>query len=298
MTVTGIFPRNSRSHARGSSPAGYRHQVVDNYQIRLGDVQQTLLIPLAARAAEARKERPILRDPRAVEIIELVESTEFDIRKFATGWVTSVMVLRTAIFDAWIRDFLLRHPDGTVVEIGTGLNTRFERVDNGRVHWIDLDLPDSIELRRKFFTDTDRRRMVEASVLDEDWLDIVAERPGPYFFVADGVLVYLAKERVDESLTRIRKLFPDSMIAFDTYQQKALEQQHRTAAGEGMSARWSWSCADPHEFERLGMRVVESTTIARPPRAVSKNLPFTYRALLPLAHPLMRRVFSVSLFQV
>jgi hypothetical protein len=25
------------------------------------------------------------------------------------------------------------------VEIGTGFNTRFDRVDNGQVHWIDLD---------------------------------------------------------------------------------------------------------------------------------------------------------------
>ena len=46
-----------------------------------------------------------------------------------------------------------------MVELGTGLNTRFERTDNGSVHWIDLDLPDTIEHRRRFFADTERRRM-------------------------------------------------------------------------------------------------------------------------------------------
>ena len=56
------------------------------------------------------------------------------------------------------------------MELGTGLNTRFERVDNGSVHWIDLDLPDTIALRRRFFSDTERRRMIAASLLDEDWL--------------------------------------------------------------------------------------------------------------------------------
>lgn len=51
-------------------------------------------------------------------------------------------MLRTVILDTWVRDFLAGHPAGTVVDIGTGLNSRFERVDNGQVHWIDLDLPD------------------------------------------------------------------------------------------------------------------------------------------------------------
>jgi O-methyltransferase involved in polyketide biosynthesis len=38
-----------------------------------------------------------------------------------------VIILRTAIFDMWVRSFVAAHPNGTVVEIGTGLNTRFER---------------------------------------------------------------------------------------------------------------------------------------------------------------------------
>jgi O-methyltransferase involved in polyketide biosynthesis len=65
-----------------------------------------------------------------------------------------MVVSRTMIFDWWIRQFLADHPNRTVVELGTGLNTRFERTDNGSVHWIDLDLPDTIELRRRFFADT------------------------------------------------------------------------------------------------------------------------------------------------
>ena len=90
------------------------------------------------------------------------------------------IVMRTAILDAWVRAFLAGHPAGTVVEIGTGLNTRFERVDNGQAHWIDLDLPDVIELRRRFFADTGRHRMVAASVLDEAWLqDVDARQPSP-----------------------------------------------------------------------------------------------------------------------
>lgn len=37
-------------------------------------------------------------------------------------------ILRTAALDQWIGEFLAEHPAGTVVEIGTGLNTRFDRL--------------------------------------------------------------------------------------------------------------------------------------------------------------------------
>jgi O-methyltransferase involved in polyketide biosynthesis len=66
--------------------------------------------------------------------------------------------------------FLSRHPQGTVVEIGAGLNTRFERLDNGAVHWFDLYLPDAVELRRRFLADSDRRKTLACSILDPDWV--------------------------------------------------------------------------------------------------------------------------------
>jgi O-methyltransferase involved in polyketide biosynthesis len=179
--------------------------MTDKHVADLGPVQETLFIPLAARARETRKKRPILRDPKAVE---MAGSIDYDAVKYRQAGAGAVVILRTAIFDSWVRAFLAQHPDGTVVEIGTGLNTRFERVDNGRVHWIDLDLPDTIELRRKFFTDSGRRQMLAASVLDDEWLQAVRERPEPYFFIADGVLVYLPEDAVSRTLAGIAERFP------------------------------------------------------------------------------------------
>jgi O-methyltransferase involved in polyketide biosynthesis len=264
----------------------------DRDQVELGQVQETLFIPLAGRAAETRKRRPILRDPKAAEIIE---SVGFDRAKFlwAGGWST---VIRTASFDVWVKEFLAEHPRGTVVELGTGLNTRFERVDNGTVHWIDLDLPDTIALRRRFFTDTDRRRMVAGSVVDDDWLAAVREMPGPYFFVSDGVLVYLPDEDVMRTLAGLAEHFPGALIAIDTYSQQMLEREHRLAARRGI-ARWQWACDDPRSLERLGMRVVEATTVTWPPRALRSALPVSRRLLLTGADPVLGRSMQVTLFR-
>ena len=46
--------------------------MADPVKVELGAVQQTLFIPLAARARETRKKRPVFRDPKAAEILASV----------------------------------------------------------------------------------------------------------------------------------------------------------------------------------------------------------------------------------
>ena len=266
----------------------------NKHQVRLGAVQETLFIPLAARARETQRKHPVLRDPKAVE---LVQSIDYDAGKYSRGAGGLVTVLRTAIIDFWVRSFLAAHPAATVVEIGTGLNTRFERVDNGQVHWFDLDLPDVIELRRTFFADTDRRRTVAASVLAEEWLPAVAQSRRPYFFVADGVLAYLPEEEVMAALARIAGQFPGALIALDTYPRQILDRQHRLAARKGIAARWAWACDDPRSLERSGLEVMESATITRLPRAMRGQLPARYRYLMPLADPVLGKAVAITLFR-
>jgi O-methyltransferase involved in polyketide biosynthesis len=56
------------------------------------------------------------------------------------------------------RRFLAANPDGTVVALGEGLETQFWRVDNGRVRWLTVDLPETIAAasrRRKLGDPTD-----------------------------------------------------------------------------------------------------------------------------------------------
>jgi O-methyltransferase involved in polyketide biosynthesis len=264
------------------------------HEARLGAVQETLFIPLAARARETQRKHPVLRDPRAVE---LVRSIDYDTAKYGRSAGGLVTVLRTAIIDFWVRSFLAAHPAATVAELGTGLNTRFERVDNGQVHWFDLDLPDTIELRRTFFADTGRRRMIAASALDEDWLPAVAASRGPYFFVADGVLVYLPEDQVMAMLGRLAERFPGALLALDTYPKRTFDQQHRLAARKGIDARWAWSCDDPHSLERFGLEVMESAAITWPPRAMRAQLPARYRYLMPLANPVLGRATAITLFR-
>ena len=266
--------------------------MTDTHRVELGTIQETMLLTLADRAVDAHKKRSLLRDAKAVEIIESIDHPLAQ-----SGGLHQGTVLRTAIYDSILRGFLDRHPVGTVVELGSGLNTRFERLDNGTVHWIDLDLPDSIEVRRKFFADTDRRRMLAGSALENAWYDTVAALPGPYLFVSEGVLAYLPREDVDQALTRLVGRFPGATIVFDTYNRRTLRKTNRIADKGTMDAHLQWASDDPREFESLGLTLVSSNSITKPPPDVRERLPVGLRIVLPILHPLGKNLFRLNVFR-
>ena len=186
----------------------------ERVDVHLGDVQKTLLLPLWGRAEESRKPKPLLVDEAAVKIMAEVA---FDFSPLARdidaltqlGWVR-----RSLLYDRVVRDFLRLHPEGTIVNIGCGLDTTFERTDNGRLRWYDLDLPDVIALRRRFVEETERRRFVAASFLEDDWLDLI-EVSGNVLFMAAGVFYYFEEPEIKAFIVRLADRYPGSEIVFD-----------------------------------------------------------------------------------
>lgn len=241
--------------------------------VSLGEIQETLLIPLYGRALDARRRHSVLGDRRAAE---LVDTLDYDFAKFR-GPSLSGSVLRASIFDGYVRSFLAEHPDGTVVDLGCGLSTRFERLDNGRVRWFDLDVPDTMELRRRFFSDSDRYTTIAGSLFDTDWFEQVMERGGPVFLLSEAVLLYFPADQVYTVLERIVEEFPGAGIAFDTGGRAMMNSQDRNPVFKAVPARMVWTCDEPHALEPLGLTLLESRTFASPQSEVGRTWPLRYR---------------------
>ena len=116
----------------------------------LSGVAETLLIILAIRAFESQRPDALVKDERAEALVSQMDQDLLR-KKLAKieDYSQVATILRSRELDRHAQDFLARHPEAVVVHIGCGLDTRFERVDNGQVEWYDLDLPDVIALRRK-----------------------------------------------------------------------------------------------------------------------------------------------------
>ncbi len=245
--------------------------------VELGPVQETLLIPLLGRAKETQKDKGLIQDEKAVEI---VKALDYDFSKWDKSQTLTGATLRTRMFDRYVQSFLSAHPTGTVIEIGCGLNTRFERLDNGKALWFDLDLPDSLALRQQFFTDQPRRTMLEASVLETNWMDTVAATGGPWCFISEAVIIYLESDQAKQAITQIANRFPGAWILTDTTSQKMVNSQSTHDAMKYMSqdSWFRWACDDPQEIESwANLRLVESHSFLKADPELLR------RASLPLA---------------
>ncbi len=192
----------------------------------LSGVAETLLITLYLRALESQRPDALLNDDKAVALVEKISHAGlYDFDRLKSLHLSEanklVIILRNREFDRDARDFLRRDPVAIVVHIGCGLDTRFERVDNGQVEWYDLDLPDVIVLRRKLIGgEGERHHLLGCSVLDNAWLDTVsAHSPGihPFLFLAEGVFMYLERPQVKSLVLTLRDRFPGAELAFDAY---------------------------------------------------------------------------------
>jgi O-methyltransferase involved in polyketide biosynthesis len=188
--------------------------MTNRIHIELGNVQKTLFLPLWGRAIETRKRKPMLMDETAVRIIGQVDFDFSPITRNIDELSQIAWIKRSLICDKVIMKFLASYPQGTIVNIGCGLDTTFERVDNGKLRWYDLDLPDVIELRKKFMEESERRKFIAASFLESGWTQIV-ELAGNVLFMAAGVFYYFEGQQIKEFTLRLLNAFPGSELLFD-----------------------------------------------------------------------------------
>ncbi len=264
--------------------------IVDSpISVNLGPVQETLLIPLLGRARETLKARGLLQDMKSVEISRQLD---YDFSKWNKSKSLVGACYRTLMFDHYVEQFLSEHPGGTVVEIGCGLNTRFERIDNGQAHWFDLDLPDVISLRREFFGDAPRRTMIEASVLSCEWMERVKATGGPWIFVSEAALIYLRREDAQKAIVQIAQAFPGAYFAFDTTDRKMVWSQDKHDAMQHLPKEswFRWACDDPKEVEKwgVGLKLLDSKTFLDADHDLVGKLPFLLQFMVRYLPGVMR----------
>lgn len=102
------------------------------------------------------------------------------------------IVARSVVFDELVGDFISKNPDCTVVNIACGLDTRVYRMDNGRLTWYNLDLPETIEVRDSVYQESGRISTIACSVLDPAWAEQVKVR-GKMLFIIEGLTMYIVR---------------------------------------------------------------------------------------------------------
>lgn len=232
-------------------------------KIKKGTIEETLLLPLWGRAYETQKQNPRLIDKNAVEIIKNIDYNFSDIEKTQAmsqhGWVA-----RSLHTDKMALEFIKKHPGATIVNIGCGLDTTFSRIDNGKILFYELDLPDVIELRKNFYADSDRHKSIASSFLDTEWFEKIEVREG-LLFLAGGVFMYFNEKQIKEFFIKAADYFKKCDFHFDSMSPLGInigKKQVLKKGGMSMSMDEGWALKPVKELEKWDRRIKVINTIS------------------------------------
>ena len=178
-------------------------------------LEDSLFLTLYARALDNRRPHPILGDATADQI---VRTTNYDYDKLdiKTNLILNV-ALRAKKLDQVASDFLTRYPDAVGLDLGAGLDTRFERLaPPATVDWYDIDFPAVATARQRLIPEHPNAHIISADVRDQDWLDAVPTGR-PAIIVADGMMAFLSQDELVSVWNRLINHFPSGEIAFNSY---------------------------------------------------------------------------------
>ena len=260
-------------------------------------LSETLLIPLWAKAVEQQQSVPLLVDPVAPQMLARLD---YDFSQYAKATASQAGCCgRAWLFDEQARRFIAAHPDAVVVQIGAGLDARYERLGRPSVTaWYDLDLPEVIALRRELLPESGNIYLSE-SLFASDWMDRAAAHGKPVLLLCEGVLMYFDASDVRAWLATLAQHLPQATLVFDIIPTILVGRAKRHDALGSMKKappEMKWSVKDSRELETWlsGLALEEELPLSK---TCGKRYPLFLRLLYALGagSKLDQRVVRVKL---
>lgn len=219
----------------------------------LQEISQTLLVTAYFRSLETKRQDGIIKDHKSVEIVERIN---YDFAQHDSPINQALIAIRTEIIDEFVRNFIQQYHQVTIVNLGTGLCTRFFRVDNGSIFWVGIDLPKVKPIWTSLIDETERYKYYAYSVLDLEWIKQVKETTsGKLLFIAEGLLMFFSETEVKYLIQNISDNFADSELIFDSLG-VLLAQNSRLNSGElEIDASYKWGIKNLREIEKWGEKI-------------------------------------------
>jgi O-methyltransferase involved in polyketide biosynthesis len=198
----------------------------------ISQVSRTAVLTLIARVVAAEKENAIFNDPMAVLCLErLVSISSEEEKNRMLKWgkkyagmhakEAKAIALRGRSIDRIADLFITNNPGCTLINLACGFDTRFWRIKKEKCKYIELDLPEMIELKKGILKDHLAYELIGCSLLDTSWIDKVTSNGNSAFLLlAEGLFYYLPRQDVIGILQAMARRFHRSQLVLDMAPEK------------------------------------------------------------------------------
>ena len=179
----------------------------------MNNVNKTLYIPLYGKSYVSKK--GIILDDKRAEEIWSKECFELS-GKSKSKWLAYYMGMRSKVFDVWLRDKMDEIEKAVVIHIGCGMDSRVERVGTSGHFWYDVDFPEVIKERKRYYEETEEYHMVASDARNQDWIQNLP-KDNPAIIVMEGVSMYLTQDELGNLLSALTNYFSSVYLLMDCY---------------------------------------------------------------------------------
>ncbi len=218
----------------------------------------TLFIPLYGKALMSRE--GLFPDATAERIVSTVD---YDFSKVDRSRKLAIyMAMRAAHYDRMVEEYAARHPDGVIIQLGVGLDSRVNRVQ-AALPWYDLDFPEVIALRREYYPESAQYHLIAAPALPADWLAGIPHH-GHALILAEGLTMYLSQQDMQALMAAFRGHFDEAEFIFDAYSPLAARLSKWKNPINAVDAKIDFAMDDPALLEGEGSKCILNSDIITP----------------------------------
>lgn len=211
----------------------------------MNSVNKTLYIPLYGKAYVSKKGL-FLQDWKAEEIWE---AEGFALKgKSRSKWLAYYMGIRSAVFDAWVTQQMTQLQDAVMIHIGCGMDSRVIRVAAENRKWYDVDLPEVIAERKKYYADTDTYQMLAGDARDCAFLTQIPETHAA-IVILEGVSMYLTVAQVQNLMDHLCTHFEKIAVLVDCYTSLAAKMSKHGNPIKNVGATKVYGIDTPHAYQ-------------------------------------------------
>ena len=214
-------------------------------KIDISGVPETMIQTLYARAKESKKKDHKIYDEKAIEIVSLLDY-DFSAADKDAAMSTGV-IARTILLDRMVKGYVDGHPGALVINIACGMDTRFYRVDNGSLQWVNIDLPETVNVRKRFLKEEGRVKTIACSAMDEAWAREVGRFEGDTLVIVEGLTMYLNRADVKKILKIAADNYPNSTVFMEVLSPKFVGKNVEKSISKS-KASFTWGAASGKEL--------------------------------------------------
>ncbi len=266
--------------------------------IKLNKEKETLLIPLYGKALETQKKRAILNDTKALEIIN---SIDYDFSKLRIPQKTNTMMsLRARLIDDCCHSYLNNSENTLAIHLGCGLDSRYNRINNTNVHWIDLDYPEVIDIRKQFYPESENYRMIGSSVTDFAWIEKVPQHYSNNLIIAEGLLMYLSESEIKILFEKLKQRLGSFVVIFDAFNKFTAKKVKNHPSIKKTGAEIKWGLNHSSELEKWNQDYKLIKEIYFTSNSILKKMGSLKFMIYRVLHiiPLARNAQKIFIFQM